>query len=203
MTHSRARARRSKAPGWLVSLAFGWLVSMYHARSLCFSDPDSPRLFLFFFFNLSTPPTLVLFVFWPLCVSQSCLCLAFPPPFPPPSVYESSSGRIGRLIGKADLDFSSSSKCGRANSIAYRIPDETRKRGVYIHTTTTLDVMEGRAQVDRVTRGTVWMPRREPLANGCRLRAAELGYWPIDPGAALCCHSRPSASLGRYRACLR
>ncbi|KAL7965028.1 hypothetical protein HDV63DRAFT_231677 [Trichoderma sp. SZMC 28014] len=153
---------------------------MYHARSLCFSDPDSPRLFLFFFFNLSTPPTLVLFVFWPLCVSQSCLCLAFPPPFPPPSV-----------------------KCGRANSIAYRIPDETRKRGVYIHTTTTLDVMEGRAQVDRVTRGTVWMPRREPLANGCRLRAAELGYWPIDPGAALCCHSRPSASLGRYRACLR
>lgn len=47
-----------------------------------------------------------------------------------------------------------------------------------------LAVMEGRAQVDRVTRGTMWMPRREPLANGFGLRTAELGYWPIDPGAA-------------------
>lgn len=69
----------------------------------------------------------------------------------------------------------------------------TVMEGVYIYSIPTscrwLAVMEGRAQVDRVTRGTVWMPRREPLANGFRLRAAELGYWPIDPRAALCCHS--------------
>jgi hypothetical protein len=43
-----------------------------------------------------------------------------------------------------------------------------------------------RAQVDKVTRVTVWMPRRKPLANGFRCVPPSC-YWPIDGCCVECC----------------
>jgi hypothetical protein len=112
-----------------VSCVSGWLVSMYHARSLCFSDPDS-LFFFFLFYSVYTPhPGLVCFL---VAVCLSSLSVPLYSPSFSPSVCESSAGRIGGLIGRTDLDSPSLASLAERILSHIAFPDGDRKMGARV-----------------------------------------------------------------------